>query len=107
MLIKRQTLTSQVIDHILDLIQSGRVKPGEKLPTEKQLTETLGVSRTCIREAMKSLESLRLISVRPKIGAVVLVPSPTALFDGTPFSTLAHMQQTDVLIEFRSIIEVG
>ena len=48
------------------LIKSGQIKPGEKLPTEKQLIEKLGVSRTCIREAIKSLESLRLISVRPK-----------------------------------------
>ncbi len=106
-MIRRQTLTSQVIDHVLGLIKSGQVKPGEKLPTEKQLTETLGVSRTCVREAMKSLESLRLISVRPKIGAVVLVPAPTALFHGQSFSTLAHLQDTDDLVEFRSIIEVG
>jgi GntR family transcriptional repressor for pyruvate dehydrogenase complex len=105
--IKRQTLTSQVIDHILDLIKSGQVKPGEKLPTEKQLTETLGVSRTCIREAMKSLESLRLISIRPKVGTVVLTPTPSALFSGRSLSTLAHLQETDILIEFRSVIEVG
>src|SRR5215472_11946870 len=55
-LLRRQTLTTQVIDHALGLIRSGRVKPGEKLPTEQQLTEKLGVSRTCVREAMKSLE---------------------------------------------------
>ena len=36
LMIKRQTLTSQVFDHILNLIKSGQFKPGEKLPTEKQ-----------------------------------------------------------------------
>ncbi|PYT21409.1 MAG: hypothetical protein DMG58_32270 [Acidobacteria bacterium] len=46
------------------------------MPTEKQLIERLGVSRTCIREAIKSLESLRLISVCPKVGAIVLIPTP-------------------------------
>ena len=106
-MIKRQTLTSQVIDHILALIKSGEVKPGEKLPTEKQLTESLGVSRTCVREAIKSLESLRLISVRPKIGATVLELSPTDLFNAEHLSDVAHLQQTDVLIEFRRILEVG
>ncbi len=75
-MIKRQTLTSQVFDHILNLVKSGQVKPGEKLPTEKQLTAELGVSRTCVREAVKSLESLRVISVRPRVGAVVLELSP-------------------------------
>jgi len=107
LVIKRQTLTSQVIDHVVDLIKSGQVKPGEKLPTEKTLTETLGVSRTCIREAMKSLESLRLISIRPKVGTVVLTPTPAGMFSGKSLSTLAHLQETDVLVEFRSIIEVG
>ena len=75
-LIRRQTITAQVITHILGLIKRGEVKPGERLPTEKQLTEQLSVSRTCVREAIKSLQSLQLISVRPKIGAVVFEPSP-------------------------------
>ena len=82
------------------LIKSGQIKPGEKLPTEKQLIEKLGVSRTGIREAIKSLESLRLIGVRPKVGAVVLIPTPGALFHGKWFSTLAYLQHSDVLIEF-------
>ena len=106
-LIKRQTLTSQVIEYILGLIKSGKVKPGERLPTEMDLTSSLGVSRTCVREAMKSLESLRLISVRPKVGAVVLEPSPATLFSAEHLSAMAHRHQTDVLIEFRKIIEVG
>jgi GntR family transcriptional repressor for pyruvate dehydrogenase complex len=106
-LLKRQTLTSQVIDHILGLIKSRNYKPGDRLPTEKQLTESLGVSRTCVREAMKSLESLRLISVRPRVGAVVLEPSPTAVFSAEHLSTAAHQHQTDVLVEFRGILEVG
>jgi GntR family transcriptional repressor for pyruvate dehydrogenase complex len=105
--IKRQTLTSQVLDHILHLIKSGQIKPGEKLPTEKQLTAELGVSRTCVREAVKSLESLRLVCVRPRVGAVVLEPSASAMFNAETLSAFSHSQATDVLIEFRKIIEVG
>lgn len=107
MLLQRRTLSSQVVDYILDLIKSGKVKPGEKLPTEKALIETLGISRTCVREAIKSLESLDLITVRPKIGTVVKQPSPGALFRAEHLSTAAHNHQTDVLIEFRTILEVG
>ena len=106
-MIKRQTLTSQVFDHILNLVKSGQVKPGEKLPTEKQLTAELGVSRTCVREAVKSLESLRVISVRPRVGAVVLELSPSAVFNAESLSAFSHSQATDVLIEFRKIVEVG
>ena len=106
-MLQRQTLRSQVIDYLLELMKSGQVKPGEQLPTEKTLTETLGVSRTAIREAVKSLESLDLISVRPKIGAIVKPPSPTSLFRAEHLTTAAHQQQTDLLIEFRTILEVG
>jgi GntR family transcriptional repressor for pyruvate dehydrogenase complex len=106
-LIRRQTITAQVITYILDLIKKGQVKPGERLPTEKQLTEELAVSRTCVREAIKSLESLQLISVRPKIGAIVLEPSPVALINAEYLSTSAFMQQADSLIEFRKVLELG
>lgn len=106
-LIQRQTITTQVIEHLLNLIKSGQVKPGDRLPTEKQLTEELSVSRTCVREAIKSLESLHLIRVRPKIGAIVLEPSPSALINRDQLSTSAHLQRTDTLIEFRRILELG
>jgi GntR family transcriptional repressor for pyruvate dehydrogenase complex len=106
-MLKKQTLTSQVTDHVLALINQGKVKPGERLPTEKELTARLQVSRTCIREAMKSLESLGLIAIRPKLGATVLRPSPAALFNSKVYTAAAYLQIADVLIEFRKIIEVG
>jgi DNA-binding FadR family transcriptional regulator len=97
----------QVITHLLGLIRSGKVQPGEQLPTEKQLTEQLQVSRTCVREAIKSLEMLRLIKVSPRVGAVVLEPSPTALINAEHLSESAYLQRTDALIEFRRILELG
>jgi GntR family transcriptional regulator, transcriptional repressor for pyruvate dehydrogenase complex len=106
-LIRRQTITAQVISYILDLIKKGQVKPGERLPTEKQLIEELSVSRTCVREAIKSLESLQLISVRPKIGAIVLEPSSDSLLNAEYLSTSAFMQQAETLIEFRKLLESG
>ena len=60
-----------------------------------------------MREAIKSLESLRLISVRPKIGAVVLEPTSVALINAEYLSTSAFMQQADSLIEFRKVLELG
>jgi GntR family transcriptional repressor for pyruvate dehydrogenase complex len=106
-LIRRQTITAQVVSYILDVIKKGQVKPGERLPTEKQLTEELSVSRTCVREAIKSLESLRLISVRPKIGAVVLAPTSGALINPEYLSASAFMQQAESLIELRKVLELG
>lgn len=106
-MLKRKSLTSQVVDHIIGLIKSGQVRPGDRLPTETELTQTLGVSRTCVREAMKSLESLRLIVVRPRVGATLLEPSASNLLNAEQFSLAMQSQRTDDLIEFRKIMEVG
>lgn len=92
---------------MLSLIKSGTVKPGQQLPTEMQLTVTLGVSRTCVREAMKSLESLKVVSIRPRVGAIVLEPTKGALLNAERFSEALHGEQTDVLLEFRKIMETG
>lgn len=106
-MLRRQTLTGQVVEYLLNLINSGKVKTGEKLPTELELMAQLGVSRTCVREAVKSLESLRLIEVRPGAGTVLLEPSPTALFMAESFWTQGASRNSDYLLEFRKIIEVG
>jgi len=107
LLLKRQTVTSQVIEHILGLIKNGNMKPGDKLPTEQALTESLGVSRTCVREAVKSLESLRIIGVRPKVGAVLLDPSSQAFFSAETLVGAIRKEQSDALIDFRGILETG
>jgi len=106
-LLRRRTLTSQVIEYVLGLIKSGKIGPGESLPTEKELTATLGVSRTCIREGMKSLEFLRLVRIRPRVGAVVLDASPGALLTAEHLSSGENIEEPDVLLEFRQIIETG
>lgn len=72
-------LVTQVIDHLRRGIVSGSFSPGMALPSEGRLAETLAVSRTVIREAMRSLRSQGLVvmsqGTRPRIAA--LDPGPT------------------------------
>jgi DNA-binding GntR family transcriptional regulator len=63
-------LRQQVLDTLRKSIVEGRLVPGERL-IERELTSSLGVSRTVIREVMRQLESQGLISVLPNKGAVV------------------------------------
>jgi GntR family transcriptional repressor for pyruvate dehydrogenase complex len=106
-MIRRETLTSRVFDYLFAQIKSGKVKPGDKLPTEKELTKKLGVSRTCVREAMKSLQALQLVTVRAAVGAVVSQPSPGAWFNAYLFAAAIQSEQRDAQTEFRKILEVG
>ena len=106
-MIRRETLTSRVFDFLFAQIKSGKVKPGDKLPTEKELTIKLGVSRTCVREAMKSLQALQLVTVRAAVGAVVSQPAPGAWFNAYLFAAAIQSEQRDAQTEFRKILEVG
>lgn len=66
------TMSAQVANHIGSRIVSGEFLPGAALPIESELCEYYGVSRTTVREAVKSLAGKRLVEVSPKVGTRVL-----------------------------------
>lgn len=65
------TVTDDAIDRLREMIRSGDVKPGDKLPREPDLAETLGVSRNSLREAVRALSLLRILDVRQGDGTYV------------------------------------
>lgn len=67
-------LANLVGEQLRESIFDGRYKPGEKMPTEQQLTEMFGVSRVIVREAVRNLELAGLVEIRrgPKGGAFVV-----------------------------------
>lgn len=69
--IRKISVTDAVVDSIRALIESEEYKPGEKLPTETSLCESLKVSRTPVREALRVLQTLGYVEIRPGKGAFV------------------------------------
>lgn len=69
-IIERQSLHQEIVSRLRDMIIEGELQPGERL-YEIQLGESLGVSRTPLREALKSLASEGLVELIPGRGAVV------------------------------------
>jgi GntR family transcriptional repressor for pyruvate dehydrogenase complex len=69
--IKIRHISEEVFSQIKTAILEGRVKPGEKLPTERELIEELGVSRVPIREALKLLKNMGFIETRQGGGSYV------------------------------------
>ena len=65
-------LTQQVVDHISNLIGTGDLKPGEKLPPESEIVREQGVSRTVVREAISKLQAAGVVATRHGIGTFVL-----------------------------------
>lgn len=66
-----RTLAEEVVGNLTDNIQQGRLKPGDKLPTESEIMATLGVSRTVVREAYSRLTARGLLVSRRGSGAYV------------------------------------
>ncbi len=69
--IKIENPVDLIISQIRDLIISGSIKAGEKLPPERKLAEHLGVSRTQVREAINKLQIYNIVRVIPQSGTIV------------------------------------
>ena len=61
---KKLTSTEIIIDEIANTILSGELKPGDKLLTEREFAEKYHVTRSCVREAIRSLSLIGMIEIR-------------------------------------------
>ena len=84
--VEPRRLYRQIADQIAQLIASGEFRPGERLPAERELASSLGVSRASVREAIISLEMGGLVEVRVGTGIFVTAPlaQGTTAGDGGP-----------------------
>jgi len=69
--IKRTSLSSEIVEQIIDLISRAELKPGEQLPSERELCKIFGVGRTSIREAIRSLTTMGVLDGRVGRGTFV------------------------------------
>uniref|UniRef100_UPI002FD8D0D6 FadR/GntR family transcriptional regulator n=1 Tax=Aminobacterium mobile TaxID=81467 RepID=UPI002FD8D0D6 len=69
--LKHANLYEQIADEIRNYIIQNQIKPGERLPTERELAQMLGVSRTSVREGIRLLETFQFLEVRSKRGITV------------------------------------
>lgn len=69
---KAPVIPTLVADQIIDLISCGKLKPGDKLPSEFEMTQRFRISRISLREAMKLLEAKGYIESRHRMGKFVL-----------------------------------
>ncbi|MCY3780398.1 MAG: FadR/GntR family transcriptional regulator [Chloroflexi bacterium] len=103
--IESDRLSDKAVGQIKALIEEGRLKPGDKLPAERELIKRLSVSRASLREALRVLEVLGLIEVRTGIGAFVKQTDAGAL--PAEWSALLIKTQQEVidLLEVREALE--
>ena len=97
-------LTDAAIAKIKTMIVSGELRPGDRLPPEKELAERLGLSRNSMREAVKALEVMHVLDVRRGDGTYVTSLSPSLLLDA--FAFVIDMQGDEGLLEVLAVRRV-
>jgi len=101
--VRRVRTFDDVLDQLREAILSGRIRPGERLPGERQLCEEFGVGRPTLREALRSLEAIGMIEVRPGKGggSYAVTPSETTLGDALASLVSLRGASLEDLAEFR------
>jgi GntR family transcriptional regulator, transcriptional repressor for pyruvate dehydrogenase complex len=94
-------LTDEAITKLRGMIQSGDLPPGARLPPENQLAIQMGISRSGVREAVKVLESARVLDVRRGDGTYVTSLAPKLLLEGVGFAV--ELLQGETLLEVMEV----
>ncbi|MBI4905634.1 MAG: transcriptional regulator NanR [Acidobacteria bacterium] len=77
----KRKLSDEVLDRLTRLIESGSIRPGEQLPSERELMGVYRVGRPAVREALQSLEQMGMISINHGERARVISLTPDTLFE--------------------------
>jgi GntR family transcriptional regulator, transcriptional repressor for pyruvate dehydrogenase complex len=97
------SLTDSAARRVAEMISSGSFRPGDRLPSERELAATLGISRGALREALRTLESVGLLQARVGSGRYV-----TAVSAGDPAGGLSvwmQLQPVGDVVSVRRILE--
>jgi len=101
-----EPISSEVTRRLLDYLISGDVRPGERLPSERRLAEMLGVGRSHVRQAIKSLTVLGLIDARQGDGTYLKRTDSPLLPLAIEWGLLLGAKQSQDLVEARSELEI-
>ncbi|MER5603284.1 FadR/GntR family transcriptional regulator [Streptomyces sp. NPDC002265] len=94
-------VTDEAIEKIKDMIVSGALRPGDRLPKESELAAGLGLSRNSLREAVRALSLIRILDVRQGDGTYVTSLDPQLLLEALSFVVDFH--RDDTVLEFLSV----
>lgn len=104
---KRTKVYEVIVDQILAMFRNGELKPGDRMPSERELATSMAVSRTSIREAFRALESMGYIETRVGDGTFVRMFSLETLVQPVSVGLLQNDRRlVEEFIEVRQTLEI-
>lgn len=106
--IGNKSVTQCIVDRITQAIVDGELKPGDKIPTEAELSKSLNVGRNTVREAVRVLIAYGVLEIRRPSGTFVCDTFKPIVFSPMLYSLIFKAKNSyDHLIELRRITENG
>lgn len=105
--LRKESVVQSVINRITDGIRNGELKPGDKIPTEPELAESLGVARSSIREAVKILTYLGVLESKRHEGTFVCSGFEVSMIDPMVYGIILNKDSFENLMELREMTEAG
>jgi GntR family transcriptional repressor for pyruvate dehydrogenase complex len=104
--VERQDLRQRVVGRVVELIRTGNLRPGDRLPPERELVEIFSISRPSLREAMRALSTLGILESRHGGGTFVTDLDAQTLLAPLDFFLQLSQVNIDDTFESRRIIEI-
>ena len=105
--VKKSALAEEISAKLLGLIQEKQLRPGDKLPPERELAAMMQVSRPSLREALRALSIMNVIEIRQGDGTYVTSLDPQLLVEHLDFVFSLDDSTFLQLLEARRIVETG
>ncbi len=106
-MVDTSSLVDRVEQKLVRLLQERKLRPGDSIPTEMELTEALGVSRTVVREALLRLRVMGLVESRKKRGAVITNPDIFGIMSRSLNPHILSEETLRDMFEIRLVLEIG
>ena len=101
------SLSDIIIKRITDALISGELKPGDKIPTETEFAENLGVGRNAVREAIKVLVAFGVLEIRRAKGTYVVEDYNEKLLDPLIYGMILSEHNMDELLDVKIALSTG
>lgn len=102
-----KTIVDRIVDNITNAIINGELKPGDKIPTETELCESMGVGRNSVREAIKILAAYGVVHIRRAEGTFVNQEYNSKMLYPILYGIILQKDSTSQIIELRKVIDIG